>query len=310
MNATATTGAPRLSVWGDRLRTWLAIALVWALLAYVGGPYVAPRGLERPVVLVGAHSGPLTGVLVVVLLWIGGAAATLLAGARDARRPLMAVGAALALWAFRGQEVGTMDDWLIARNSEPGPPASGPYWLLLVDYLYLSIGVLGVAVIGALLAPARPPGHTPMQTLRETFGLDIPAPERARGLAGLLIATAVATLGTVFLMGPAASNTRHGQVWFAVGVGFALGVFVAVQVVKTTRICWYWPGPLLLGILSVVVAAVRPAFLLPAAYDQLDIIPAWGPARALPVEMVGVGLVAALWFLKPDTSGAKAEPSA
>ena len=50
------------------------------------------------------------------------------------------------------------------------------------------------------------------------------------------------------------------------------------------------------GLIGVVVAALKPG--LGPGYEQINIIPAWGLVRPLPVEMVAVGCVAILLTLR------------
>ncbi|MCK4343161.1 MAG: hypothetical protein KAY37_15710 [Phycisphaerae bacterium] len=291
---TATESVPVSSVWLRRLRFLLATAIVWAGLHYLLSGYILPRGVDRPMVLVGSHLGPLAGLLGVVLLWIGAAAATLMIGSRDRRYPLMALGLALALWSYEGgMKGGTIDAWLTLQHETPGPPTSGPYWLLLGDYVYLLLAIGGAYAISALLTA----GGTANATLGQKLGFHASARERGEGTTALLITTAVAGVGMFILTGSATGATWRGQVYFAVALGFIAGTYLARRITKVRDPLWYWPAPLLLGVIGLLIAAINPALRLPDAYRQLDSIPAWGLARALPVEMVGVGLLAALWML-------------
>lgn len=281
----------------QRARFVAATIVVWAGLYYLVGTYILPPGLDRPVVLVNSHHGPLAGLLVVFAVWLAAAIAILIAGIGDGRRPLVVIGLALALWAYQGgMRGGTMDSWLILQNVEPGPPAGGAYWPLLADYLYLLLAIGGACLITWLPAgwnrpqPAIPPRDS------------APRPKGTRtaqtdGLIALGTTVIVAAVAISILSGPAAADTWRGQVYFAVGVGFFAGVWAASKAVARLDIRWIVPAPLLLGLMGIVVAGVSPALALPAGHDQLDMIPAWALARPLPVEMVGVGLVALLAFL-------------
>ncbi len=292
---TATESVRASTVWFDRVRFVIATAIVWAALHYVATAYVLPRGLDRPAVLVGSPHGPAAGVLVLVVLWVGAVAATFIIGARDRRKPLMALGLALAAWAYEGgTQGGTIDSWLLLRNELPGPPTSGPYWMLLGDYGLLLLAVGGAcAIVTWFGGRGRAPNNQP------STGTDAPHSARhiGRGLAGLLITTVVAGVIIPILTGSVTGITLRGQVYFAVALGFIGGTWVAVRLVKAHDPRWFWPAPLLLGIVGLLVAAIRPDFMLPPAYKHVNIIPAWGLVRALPVEMVGVGLLATLWML-------------
>jgi hypothetical protein len=196
-----------------------------------------------------------------------------------------------------------MDDWLIQRNLVPGAPTSAPYWSLLGDYVYLLLGVAGACAILNLLAGRQDGAGTASQSIRQAFGLTAPPDQRRAGLLALLITTVVSGVAVFILTGPPLGETYRGQVYFAVALGSFAGVFVAHRAVKVDDPLWYWPAPLLLGIIGLVVAALKPGLMLPPDC-HLNTIPAWGLSRALPIEMVGVGLVGTLWMLRPPVAAA------
>lgn len=300
MTTTTTQSTPAATTWLDRTRFALTAALIWAALHFIAEGLVLPPGLDRPVALVGSPYGPLGGLLVIAIIWAGAALATTITGARDARRPLLIVGVALGLWAAEGGRLGgTMQDWLILQHERPEPPAGSPYVALMLDYLYLLIAVAGAHAIATTLS-ARPPAESDRRpTLRQSFAFDAPAAQRKEGLTALLITVLVSGVAIWLLMGPTLNWVYRGQVYFAVGLGFFAGVFAARKMTSVRDPIWFWPAPLLLGIIGLSVAAARPAFSLPPTH-LLDNIPAWALARPLPVEMVGVGLVGALWMLHPE----------
>jgi predicted membrane channel-forming protein YqfA (hemolysin III family) len=293
MTPTATSRPSVLLAWLERIRLAAAVAAAWALLHYVGN-YILPLGSTRPVALVASPLGPLGGILFVLLLWSAAALATIISGATDPRRSLLIVGLGLALWCFEGgTQGGTIDAWLQLRNPVPGPPRGAPYALLLVDYLYLLLGLAGAYAAATLLSRRGP------RQRRQAFGLEVAAREWQEAVVALLVTTVVAGVVIFVLTGPPQGATFRGQVYFAVGVAFLAGVTVARRLVKTQNPLWFLPAPLLVGIIGLVVASVAPALRLPEAYRQQNIIPAWGLARPLPVEMLALGLIGVLWLLHP-----------
>jgi hypothetical protein len=304
MMATARTMSP-FTLWVMRARFVLATALLWVGLHYLVG-WALPRGLDRPLVLSSSPYGPLAGLLVIAVLWAGGAVVSFLVPAHGGRQSLFIVGLALALWAAEGgRRGGTMDDWLIQGNATVGAPAAAPYWRLLADYVYLLVAVAGASVTSAWFAGRGV--AAPSELLRRAFALDMPTEERRRGPAALLTTTVVAGVAALILMGPAVAATYRGQVYFAVGIGLFAGVFAAQRMVKTGGLLWFWLAPFVLGVVGVLLAALRPHLMLPPDYQHLNSIPAWSLARALPVEMIGVGLVGALWTLRGSAAEAARE---
>jgi len=297
----ATQATTTLTTWLNRLRFVLAVALLWAGLHFVVG-FALPRGIDRAFVLA---ASPLAGLLTIFVLWLGAAAAVLITGTRDRRLPLIVLGVALALWVGEGGRAGgTMDDWLVFCNNLPGPPTGVPYWKLIADYVYLAVALTGAWVISTRLAGGVPASETPGDTLARAFALRVPAAERRQGLSALLTTVVVAAIAVYILAGPGLGATYRGQVYFAVGVGLFAGVFVAQRLVKTRDPLWFWPAPLVLGVVGLIVAGVQPGLGLQGY--ALNNLPAWGLSRALPLEMVGAGLVGALWMLHaPSTDTAR-----
>lgn len=299
---TVSAASSPLTVWTGRLRFVAALGIVWAALHFLAGPLL-PRGVDRPLVLAASPYGVLAGLTVIGVLWLGAAVTALLVGPQPRRAAMVVIGVALALWtAEHGRLGGTMDDWLILRNEVPGPPRGAPYWELLIDYVYLAVAVAGVHVIFALAA-ARQVGREPRAALRRAWGIGRPAREWRQGLTALAATTVVAGAAILLLTGPARGWTLRGQVYFAVALGFFAGVFVACRLVSVRDALWFWPAPLVLGVIGVVAAGLWPALMLPADC-QLDTLPAWALARPLPIEMVGVGLAGGFWTLRPRAADA------
>lgn len=301
MTAVTATTSP-LTVWTGRLRFAVALGVVWAALHFLAGPLL-PRGVDRPLVLAASPYGLLAGLTVIGVLWLGAAVTALLIGPQPRRAAMVVIGGALALWtAEHGRLGGTMDDWLILRNEVPGPPRGAPYWELLIDYVYLAAAVAGAHVIFTLAA-ARQAGQDPRAALRRAWGIGRSAREWRQGLMALGATTVVAGVAILLLMGPAQSWTLRGQVYFAVALGFFAGVFVACRLVSVRDALWFWPAPLVLGLMGVVAAGLGPGLMLPADC-RLDTLPAWALARPLPIEMVGVGLAGGFWTLRPRAADA------
>ena len=287
MIATASkSAAASASKWIERIVFVLITAGTWAALHYLAGTFL-PRGLDRPLVLA---TSPVAGLLTAAILVVSGVLTHKLCGGFSVRKPLMILGLSLGLWAAEGGRTGgTVDAWLISRHAEPGPPTGGPYWLLLVDYIYLLAGIGGVVFLTRRReACARPAGAMPSTRTQ------------SNGWLATLLTVAVGGIAMAILTCRVLGQTLLGQVYFAAGVGLLFGAYVASHVIKTHDVRWYWPAPFVLGILGLIVAALRPDLLLPADYRHLNTIPAWGLARALPIEMVGAGLVGVLWLVPPS----------
>lgn len=308
-----------LHTWALRLRFWIAVGVLWGGLHFLVGAPFLPVGVDRPLVLASAQWAPLAALVFVAVVIAGAAAAWMISGVRDQREPLLAVGTALALWTLeRGRTGGTMDDWLVLSNVRPGPPRGGPYWVLLVDYFILLVAIAGaLAAVNWLRlrgggATTGEPAAEPPASLRARparsgspgmgwealLGLG-GAAIRKRGVQALLITSLAGGLAVLIFAGPTLGETYRLQVYFAAGLGLFAGVFVAQQLGVTLREAgWFVAAPFLIGVVGALGAALRPGLMLPAAYP-LDIIPAWGLVRPLPIEMVAAGIVGSVWLLRP-----------
>jgi len=265
------------SAWPGRLYLAAVVALLWAGLHYVVDATALPRGLDRPVCVFVGDGGVVPAVIVLILLTIGALIGTWLCGRRTGTQGLLVVGFALALWATHG---GTMDEWLKMKNPIPGPPSGAAYVPLLAEYLYWAVVV---AAVYALTGRRGPTANKSSVNLRD-------------GITALIVTAAVAAVLILILSGPRTGHTYRGQVYFAVAVSFILGVMAARRVTGTRRLIWYLPGPLIVGIVGALLAASKPG--LGPTYANISVIPAWALVRPLPIEMVGVGLVAILLTLR------------
>lgn len=287
------------SLWVQRARSLVALALAWGVLRFVLAPLLLPAGLNRPPALGAAEEPLLAALLLGVLLCAGAYLASLIAGARYGEQGLLYVSVAVAVWVYPR---GTIDDWLLLASPDGavGPPTSAPYWPLLIEYIALTV-IMAVAVAASFVAgppPASATTDSVGQRIRRAFVLDAAAAEKLRGLLALAVTTAVFVVLMLLLTGPAAGKTLAGQVYFAVAIASAVGVFVATRVSPARDSIWYWPAPLLAGLLGTLLAAINPALSIPAEYNQLNSIPAWALVRPLPLQMVSVGVVATLWTLR------------
>lgn len=303
-----------------RVRLVLAVALLWAGLRFVIGGIFMPPGLDRPVTLAAARLPVLAGLALAGLVWLAAYLGGRLVAGRaklalsDAEQGLLVVALGLAVWPIGG---GTMGDWLLlrARQGVVGPPTAAPYWPLILEYLFLAIVMAGAAAVSRMAGAPGQPGNTgetpvprmPRARLRAALGVD-PA-ERGAGVMALLATTLFAGLLMLLLTGPVIGATLRGQVYFAVAASMALAVFAAHRLFGARHSIWYWPAPLLVGLLGAVIAALKPGLLLPLEYNQLNSIPAWGLVRPLPMEMVGVGITACLWTVRAVTAGETHAPA-
>ena len=267
------------------------MALLWAGLHFVADATVLSRGLDRPVCVLVGDGGIVPAIVVLVLVAVGALIGSLLCGRREGGQGLLVVGLALALWAFHG---GTMDDWLKMRNTTAGPPSGAAYVPLLAEYVYWAVVLAAVFMLtGWRRRAADSAGSARQQRSKPP---DRATTELRDGITALIVTAAIAAVLMLILTGPRVGHTYRGQVYFAVVVAFVLGGLVARRVTGTHRFIWYLPAPLIVGVIGMWVAALRPG--LGEAYANINVIPAWGLARPLPIEMVGVGLVAIILTLR------------
>ncbi|MCA9242948.1 MAG: hypothetical protein KDA32_03250, partial [Phycisphaerales bacterium] len=246
--------------WPQRIRFVAAIALIYAGLHYVVGWFLPDRGPSAARTLLGGWA-PLAWIALFLFAKLGEA----VAGEGKRFRGMLALLTALGLWAFFG---GTMDAWLIEQNVDPSKPYSGPYLALMIDYLALFL----------IIAMSFDLGHRPLDKLLRD----------QQGWLAMLVEVVVAGLAIWFLMGPRNQGTYHGQVIFAVGVGFWLATQASMYVCPDQKPFHRLLGPVALGILGLLWAVASPAPAPP--YDHLNNIPAQNLVRPLPIEMVAVGM--------------------
>ncbi len=276
--------------WPERLSQLAVAALLWAALHFVIDPAVLSRGMDRPVtVLVGAGgflAAVAVGVLLVAAAWVAEAVSRV----HDGTSGLLVVGLALAGWSWTG---GTMDDWLIRVNPVVGPGSARAYWPLLPEHLYWAVVLTAVLLVGTWWQGRRTdtPGGW-----RGRLGLGRHSAGFRDEITALLINLVVAGTLMFILTGPRIGHTYRGQVYFAVAVAFALGTIVGGKISGVRGLVWYLAGPVLLGVGGVALAAARP--VLPGVYDHINVIPAWGLVRPLPIELAGVGAFAIVLSLR------------
>jgi hypothetical protein len=286
-----------------RARLAAAVLLLWAALVFLVGRPLIPRGLDRPVTLAAAHPVVVAALATLALLWLGAYSGQLIVGGRNPTQGLLVVALALGLWPIGG---GTMDQWLLlaAPGGAVGPPQARPYAPLLAEYAFLAIAMTGAAIASGLATrPAEPGAPVSLAgRVRRSLGLPTTAAQRREGWLALLLVLALFSILMLALTGPAVGRTLRGQVYFAVAAAGVLAVFVTTRLLPARQPLWFWPVPLVAGLLGTLVALLRPGLFLPAAYNHLNMIPAWGLTRPLPLEMVGVGVAACLLTLSAAPS--------
>lgn len=281
-----------LTAWIDRARVVLAIGVLWAVMHFVIDGTLLHRGMRRPVVLLASDAGLFAGIAAAAVLFIATWLARFVAGSGSASRTTTILGVALALWSVSG---GTMDDWLQLQHPENGPGTSGPYAMLLADYLILALLTIAIVVLIPDRGPQkttldRPQGTT-RDRLRGLFAIDAAPAERRDGVIGLIVGTAAAVCVVFILAGPPIGSTYRGQVLFGVAIGCIAATIAIRSVTHVTRRTWFLPIPFFVGVIGLLAAAWRP--VLPAPFAEINTFPPWsGLARPLPIEMVGVGLAA------------------
>ena len=308
VRSTASAVAHAARSWLRRVRLLIAVALLWAGLHYLMGHTLLPTGLNRPVTLAAGNNPILSAISLGLILCIWAYLGALLADPWHGARGLLVIALGLTAWTMGG---GTMDDWLILNTADGavGPPSGTPYWPLVAEYLFLALVMAGVAIMSTLAGShsglAHPAGAG--GRIQQALGLDTNSRQWREGLIALLVTTAVIGLLMLILTGPAEAQTMRGQVYFAVAVSCFAGVLLATHLVSARQPIWYWPAPILAGLIGMFVAGLNPDIRIPAAYNQLNSIPAWGLARPLPIEMVGLGIAITIWTLRANTRQAQPE---
>lgn len=254
-----------------------SVGLLWLVLAYGIELSVLPRGIRRPLCVFVGEGGFVPALGLLLFTVIGALAAGWIARGREGGHGLLTVALALAIWAYSG---GTMDDWLKYKNTTIGPPSGAAYVPLLGEYLYWGIVV---ALAYWATVGTSPPAGEPRASLQN-------------GLTAAAITIVVSALLISILSGPRISDTRHGQVYFSVAVGFILAVMTANRVCGVRDPIWYLPAPLIVGLLGVLYACAKPA--LGISYANINVIPANGLVRPLPIEMITVGIASILLTLR------------
>ncbi|TWT42029.1 hypothetical protein RAS1_31560 [Phycisphaerae bacterium RAS1] len=261
-----------------------SVALLWAALHYAVDGLFSRSAITPPTLAASPLALLLAGVLVVV-----GVRVLSVAGATGGPGTSLAVaGAALGLWAASG---GTIDDWLIGQNEKPVGQRGSAYLALLGDYVLLA--AIGAAILGRAALPRRRDATAIVDRTRKP-------PNHA---AAVLLAVVLALGLLLILTGPIAARTLRGQVYFATFVAVGLGALAVRKTMHLHDAAGFWLTPILVGVIGVAAAAIKPDLMIPAGYNHLNMLPAWGPVRPLPIELVSVGWVALGWA----TSG-PAEP--
>ncbi|CAN5668640.1 hypothetical protein BH09PLA1_BH09PLA1_29670 [soil metagenome] len=116
-----------------------------------------------------------------------------------------------------------------------------------------------------------------------------------------ILATAIQAISTLALVSILCRTDQKAQALASVGVASMVGSIVAMLIAPTRPSIWYWPGPLLVGLLGYVWASLNPGLLSigqPAGYFA-------SLARAVPLDYASAGTAGAMlgyWFGRAWTS--------
>ena len=133
------------------------------------------------------------------------------------------------------------------------------------------------------------------RSLLSPAALDPHGELRTSGPMTLVTVVAVAAVVVPILTGPQIGWTRHGQVYFALVAGFFVATLAGRRIGRARGLVWYAAAPFVVGLIGVVWAMLRPS--PGGAYARLDVVPAHGLVRPLPVEMIGTSLATIGWTL-------------
>jgi hypothetical protein len=273
--------------WLRHARFVLLVGLIWAGLRYIVLPTGVNLGPRHPLVLTATARGLFD---VPLFFLVCGAGAYLSARWLRPRNIYVAVLPALIALVLWPCTTGTMDDWLKFYNESVTQSPAGAYWRLLGEY-----AVLLVAVAVMFIAARAGLDRTGLRAALRT-GLPLAAVTAPVGLPSALVLTAAAWVLMLVLTGPRTGWTYRGQVYFAVVAAFWLGLYLARQVLRSGAPGWYLLAPFAVGVGGLIYAGLNPR--LPAPYQNINIIPAIGVVRALPLEMVALGLATIAWSLR------------
>lgn len=274
--------------WTSRIQVAAGTLILWTLLVYGLEPYLLPRASADAVVLLGSTAGTGGGLLATVILLALTYVLGRLIPLRDGCGPLLILCLALVAWSMTG---GTMDAWLMAHHQQVGPATSGPYLALLGDYALLGLVVIVLVTQFGYTGSPHDEDARPNALAADTVG--------GKGPLTLLMMVIFSGALVYLLAGPQ-GHTYHGQVLAGVAVANWGAVLIARNLTGVTHALWYWPAPLIVGVLALLLCAAQPK---PAGIlAGLNVIPAWGGlGRPLPIEMIGAGLAAILLTLHNRT---------
>ena len=298
MSATiAEPAVPTVTRWLHRAQFALMVAIVWCGLHYVVSRIGLDGGPRHPIVLTGSSRGLLGVPLFLAVCAAGSFATARWLRPRDVYGAVLPTLIALVLWPCT---TGTMDDWLKFHNESLTQSPASAYTRLLIEY-----GVLLVAAAVMLVAAHAGIARVgPAAAVRG--GIPLRISTASAGLPSAVVLCAAAWVLLLILTGPRDGWTYRGQVYFALFAAFSIGLYLSRQVLRSRAPAWYLVAPFLLGVGGLIYATLNPR--LPAPYQNINIIPATGVARALPLEMVAIGLATIVWSLhtsaqRPDNAG-------
>lgn len=258
----------------NRIRLAIAFALSFAMFWYVGKWFDIPvhRGFNASLMAQPSFVGSILFVAITALISI--VLCTIIAGnvRRDAGLFCTALG--MMALSIRG---GPMRYTLFDAK---GSVFIGLAFELLVLFAIFGVGwILVLKLLAFGLAKKDDPHFAPHD----------------EDLGQKLIATGIQAVATLAMMSILCRTDQKAQALASIGVASMVGSIVAVMVAPTRPSVWYWPGPLLVGLLGYLWASMNANAMSlgqPAGYFA-------ALARALPIDYASTGIAGAMlgyWF--------------
>jgi len=261
----------------DRIALAIAVGVSYLIFAAASKYFDLPilPGFDGSII---CQPSPLAAfVIVAVALAVATLVGTVLAGAVRFEAGLFA--AAFGLMAF-SLRCGTMQSVLLESGGN-----ESVFVRLAVEMLIL--GVFLAALWAMLLRLAR-----------AAYGPPSNPQEKRSGLLNNLTATIAQTISTGILMFILCQSEAKYQALASIGIASWLGSMIAYKYAPTRPSIWYWVGPLLVGLIGYILAAM-------GQDTNLNIGSPAGTfaalARPLPVDYASLGTAGAIlgyWMMR------------